>query len=64
MLGEKEVNKKQAKIAKVMHEYKQGTLHSGKDPKGPKQAPLAKSQKQAIAIAIDKYERGVKAKRK
>jgi len=24
------------KVAKVMKEYKAGTLHSGKDPKGPK----------------------------
>jgi len=43
---------KQAKVAKVMGEYKRGTLHSGINPKGPKKAPLAKSRKQAIAIAL------------
>lgn len=40
------------KIAKVMGEYKRGTLHAGVDPKGPKKAPMAKSRKQAIAIAL------------
>lgn len=49
------------KIAKVMREYKQGTLHSGIDPKGPKKAPKPKSRKQAIAIALS--EAGV-ARRK
>jgi hypothetical protein len=41
-----------AKVAKVMGEYKRGTLHAGINPKGPKKAPLAKSRKQAIAIAL------------
>jgi hypothetical protein len=36
-----------AKVAKTMHEYKHGTLHSG-SKKGPK----VKSRKQAIAIAL------------
>ena len=40
------------KIAKVMREYKAGKLHSGKNPKGPKKAPIVKSRKQAIAIAL------------
>ncbi len=40
------------KIAKVMGEYKRGTLHAGVNPKGPAKAPLAKSRKQAIAIAM------------
>ena len=43
---------KQAKVAKVMGEYKAGTLHAGRNPKGPKKAPMAKSRKQAIAIAL------------
>lgn len=43
---------KQAKIGKVMSEYKSGTLHSGRDPKGPKKAPVVKSRKQAVAIAL------------
>lgn len=34
------------KIGKVMHEYKAGTLHSGKG------GPVVKSRKQAIAIAL------------
>lgn len=40
------------KISKVMREFKSGTLHSGKDPKGPKKAKVVKSKKQAIAIAL------------
>lgn len=43
---------KQAKVGKVMREYKEGTLHSGRDPKGPKKAPVVKNRKQAIAIAL------------
>ena len=43
---------KQAKKKKVMGEYKRGTLHAGINPKGPKKAPLAKSRKQAVAIAL------------
>jgi hypothetical protein len=38
--------KADAKVAKVMHEYKTGTLHSGKG------GPVVKSKKQAIAIAM------------
>ena len=40
------------KMAKVMGEFKRGTLHAGVNPKGPAKAPLAKSRKQAIAIAL------------
>jgi hypothetical protein len=43
---------KKKKVSKVMREFKAGTLHSGKDPKGPKKAPVVKSRKQAIAIAL------------
>jgi hypothetical protein len=39
--------KKKSKVEKVMHEYKEGELHSG-SKKGPK----VKSRKQAVAIAL------------
>ncbi len=38
---------KQAKVGKVMHEFKTGMLHSGS-----KSGPVVKSRKQAIAIAM------------
>ena len=40
------------KVEKVLKEFKAGTLHSGKDPKGPKKAPVVKNRRQAIAIAL------------
>lgn len=43
---------KQKKVSKVMREFKAGTLHSGKDPKGPKKAKVVKNRKQAVAIAL------------
>lgn len=52
----------QKKIAKVMGEYKRGKLHAGVNPKGPAKAPLAKSRKQAIAIALS--EAGMSKKKK
>lgn len=43
--------KPEQKVAKVMGEYKEGTLHSGKG------GPVVKSRKQAIAIALSESER-------
>jgi len=44
----------QKKISMTMREFKAGKLHSGKDPKGPKKAPVVKNKRQAIAIALSK----------
>lgn len=44
--------KKPDKVAKAMGEFKRGTLHSGKNPKGPAKAPVVAGRKQAIAIAL------------
>jgi len=44
------------KVAKVMREYKSGTLHSGKGGK------VVKSRKQAIAIAMSEAKRATKKK--
>jgi hypothetical protein len=54
--------KKTDKVAKVMGEYKRGTLHAGKDPKGPKKAAIVKSRKQAIAIALSEAGKARKMK--
>lgn len=42
----KKPTKAAVKTAKVMHEWKTGTLHSGK------KGPIVKNPKQAIAIAL------------
>lgn len=52
----KKPTKAAKKVGKVMHEYKTGTLHSGKG------GAVVKSKKQAIAIALS--EAGVAKKRK
>lgn len=38
--------KQQAKVGKVMHEFKSGSLHSGMG------GPVVKSYEQAVAIAL------------
>lgn len=43
----KKPTKAQAKVKKVMHEFKTGALHSGS-----KKGPTVKNRKQAIAIAL------------
>ena len=43
----KETKKQSAKIGKVMHEYKAGTLNTDS-----KTGPVVKSRKQAVAIAM------------
>lgn len=52
----KQTPKQTKKVAKVMGEFKEGSLHSGKG------GPVVKSPKQAIAIALS--EAKVKAKKK
>ena len=39
--------KKKPKVEKVMHEFKEGELHSGS-----KKGPVVKNPKQAVAIAL------------
>lgn len=51
----KKLTKGKAKIKKVMHEYKEGELHSG-SKKGPK----VKNPKQAIAIALSESRKASK----
>jgi hypothetical protein len=47
---------KMEKVGKVMREYKEGTLHSGKG------GPVVKSRKQAIAIGLS--QAGLSKKKK
>jgi hypothetical protein len=44
-----------AKVAKTMHEWGRGKLHSGS-----KKGPVVKSQKQAVAIALSQARKANK----
>jgi len=56
----KKEGKGKAKIEKVMHEMKEGKLHSGS-----KKGPIVKDRKQAVAIALSEARKsGAKIPRK
>ena len=52
----KAMTKAQKKVGKVMGEYKEGTLHSGKGGK------VVKNPKQAVAIALSSASKAMKKK--
>jgi hypothetical protein len=53
------MKKANAKVGKVMKEFKSGSLHSGS-----KKGPMVSSRKQAIAIALSEQAKANKGKKK
>lgn len=53
------VAKKEDKVAEVMHEFKEKTLHSGS-----KKGPRVSNPKQAIAIALSEGKKAAKGRPK
>lgn len=51
--------KRPGKVQKVLHEFKEGTLHSGS-----KRGPAVTSRKQAIAIAMSEAGMAKKGKKR
>lgn len=51
------MSKGQKKIGKVMGEYKEGTLHSGKG------GPVVKNRRQAVAIAMSEANMPIRGQR-
>jgi hypothetical protein len=49
------------KVAEVMHEFKEGSLHSGKG-KGGKKGKKVKSRAQAIAIGLSEQRKANRKK--
>jgi len=47
------------KVEKVLHEFKEGKLHSGS-----KKGPLVKNKSQAVAIALSEQRKASQGKRK
>lgn len=55
-MQKKKKTPKEKKVAQVMHEFKEGTLHSGKSDN------IVTNPKQAIAIALSEAEESQKPK--
>lgn len=52
-IAAKSKTKQQAKIGKVLHEFKSNVLHSGSS-----NGPLVNDKKQALAIALNQSKKG------